>query len=143
MGGKLLTPTNLKSVKFQLTGLEQYLEKIQKAGKNIDVAVSEAVEESAIPIFDDIKRWAEKHEMTGAVLEGVNVSEVQREGNNYFVEVGIDSNKSKFSWHAVFVEYGSPTTPADPGIRPAFANNKKVVKQIQRKVLKKKGIPDG
>lgn len=139
---RLLTPSNLKSVKFQLTGLDQYLEKIQKAGKNIDDAVAKAVEESAVPIFEDIRKWAEKHEMTGAVLAGVNISQVQMEGNKFWVEVGIDSDKSKFSWHAVFVEYGSPTTPPDPGIRPAFANNKKNVKQIQRNVLKKGGIPD-
>lgn len=140
---RMLTPSNLKSVKFQLTGLDKYLEKVMKAGRNIDETVSKAVEESAKPIFDDIQKWAEKHRMTGAVAEGVNTSEVKREGNRFYVEVGIDTNKSKFSWHAVFVEYGSPTTPADPGIRPSFGNNKNIVKQIQRKVLKEGGVPSG
>lgn len=138
---KLLTPSNLKSVRFELKGLDEYLKKIQNSGSNIEEAVTKAIEESAKPIHEDIKAWAEKHELTGATLKGVTLSEVQQDGNKFFIDVGIDTNKSPQSYHAVFVEYGTPTQPADPGIRNAFSQNKNKVKNIQKDILTKEGIP--
>lgn len=138
---KLLTPSNLKSVRFELKGLDEYLKKIQEVGGNAEEAVSKAIEESAKPIYDDIRAWAEKHKLTGATLKGVAMSEVQREGNKFYVDVGIDTSKSENAWHAVFVEYGTPHQAADPGIRTAFAGNKSKVKKIQKDVLTKAGMP--
>lgn len=135
------TPSNLKSVRLEITGLEEYLQHVQAAGQNIEEAVSKAVAAGALPIYGDIQEWAERHKLTGTMLEGVDMSAVQRDGNRFFVEVGINEEKSKGSWHAVFVEYGTPTQPADPGIRTAFARNKSLVKKIQRGVLVKAGVP--
>ena len=134
-----MTSSNLKFARFELKGLDEYLKKIQEAGENIDEAVEEAVDESTKPIYADIEKWAKKHELTGATLKGVAKTDVQKEGNMFFSEVGIDTTHSKAAWHAVFVEYGTPKIPADPGIRPAF--NKSRIKKIQKQVLSKKGIP--
>ena len=139
MGSKLLTSSNLKTIKFELKGLDEYLKKIQEMGGNIDEAVEKAVDESTKPIYEDIQNWAKKHKLTGATLKGVAKTDVQKEGNSYFVEVGIDTTHSKTAWHAVFVEYGTPKMAADPGIRPAF--NKSRVKRIQKQVLSREGIP--
>ena len=139
MVSKLITSSNLKTIKFELKGLDEYLKKIQEAGENIDEAVSLAVEESTKPIYEDIQKWAKKHKLTGATLEGVAKTDVQKDGNKLFVEVGIDTTHSKTAWHAVFVEYGTPKMAADPGIRPAY--NKSRIKKIQKEVLSKEGIP--
>lgn len=137
----MLTPRNLKTVRFEVKGIEEYLDKIKKAGRSVDETVKQAIQESAKPIYEDIKAWAEKHRRSGDVSEGINVSEVQQEGFNFFVEVGVDTNKSPNSWHAVFTEYGTPTQDADPGIRPAFSSNKSKVKAIQKKILAQGGVP--
>jgi len=128
-------------VKIQLTGLEEYIENLQRAGANIDQVVGEAIHESAKPIFQDIRAWAEKHKKTGAVLEGVDLSEVQREGDKIFVDVGISTEKSPGAWHAAFIEYGTPKMKADPGVWEGFKKNKAKVKKIQSDILKKGGIP--
>lgn len=141
MAKKLLTPSNLKTVRFELKGLDEYLQKIVRAGKNIDNVVAEAIEESAKPIKADIEQWAEKHKLTGDTLEGVRLSDVQYEGNKIFVDVGIDTTIAKNAWHAVFVEYGTPTQDADPGIRTAFYSNKGKVVKIQKEILAKGGVP--
>lgn len=141
MGTTILTPTNLKNVKFEVSGMDEYLKKIENAGRNIDEVIAEAIEESAKPIVDDIKAWANKHKLTGATLEGVTVTDIQRDGNRIFVDIGIDTGSSKNAWHAVFVEYGTPTQAADPGIRNAFSENKSKVKRIQKNILNKGGIP--
>lgn len=141
MARQILTPSNLRTARLELSGIEEYLEKIKRAGNNVDEYVENAIDESAKIIYKDIEKWAEKHKMTGAVLEGIRRTDVQKEGNNYFVDVGIDTSLSPNSWHAVFVEYGTPTNPADPGIRPAFDNNKSKIKRIQRQVLAQGGVP--
>ena len=138
---KLLTPSNLKTVRFEMKGLDEYLKKVEAAGNNAETAVKEALPTSAKPIYNDIKEWAEKHKLTGDTLEGLNLSEVNQDGNRLAVEVGIDSRKEPNAWHAVFVEYGTPTNVADPGIRRAFDSNKSKVLKIQRDVLKSKGVP--
>ncbi len=138
-----MTPSNLKAVRFEISGLEEYLKKIQAAGASIDEVVTEAVEQSGHPIYEDILDWAAKHELTGATKKGVAISGVQKDGNRYYVEVGIDTSKSKYAWHAVFVEYGTPTQAADPGIRRAFQSNRRKVISIQKRILKERGIPVG
>lgn len=137
----LMTPSNLKTVKLKVDGIEEYLEKIKKAGGDIVETVKEAIGESAKPIHEDIRIWAEKHKMTGATLKGVSLDEVKVEGNDIYVDVGIDTTLSPLSWHAVFVEFGTPKQAADPGIRPAFDNNKSKVKKIQKTILAKGGVP--
>jgi len=129
-------------VSFKVAGLEEYLEKIKKTGANMDKLVADAIDASAAPIEDTIYAWAEKHKRTGAVLEGVGRSEVQREGDKFFVEVGVFSGAaSPTAWHAAFVEYGTPRMAPDPGIRPAFKKNQAKVKKIQRDILTKGGVP--
>lgn len=127
--------------KFKITGVEEYLAQLKKVGANIDKAVAEAVHESAKPIEEDIRVWAEKHKRTGAVLEGVDLSRSQADGDLIYVTVGIDGDKTPTSWHAAFVEYGTPRMAADPGVQTAFKVNKAKVKRIQKEILKKGGIP--
>lgn len=126
-----------KFASFEINGFEDYLMRIQQEDKDINVSVAKAIEASAQPIAEDVKAWAEKHKFTGATERGVIKPKVNIEGNKIYAEVGISGEGE--SWHAVFVEYGSPHNKADPGIRNAFSNNKKRVRQIQVEVLKQEG----
>lgn len=128
---------------LQVGGLENYLQRIQAAGNNVDEAVEKAVQESALIVLADMKAGAERHRRTGAVADAVEASPVQREGGHIFVKVGIDLNEHPEAIHAVFQEYGdshSPQFPA-PFIRPAYDNNESAVKKKQREVLKREGMP--
>lgn len=133
--------TKSKSIKLEVSGLEEHLKRITDAGKNVDNAVKLAIHESAKPIQDDIKEWAERHKLSGTTLEGVDLTEPEQAGNDIFVNVGINDDKSPGAWHGTFIEHGTPTNPADPGIRTAFESNKSKVKKIQRDVLIREGMP--
>jgi HK97 gp10 family phage protein len=128
-----------KFASMELSGFEEYLARIRVAGENINDAVAKAVEASAEPIADDVEQWALEHKFSGDVLRGVINPAANIEGNDITCEVGVSGEGE--SWHAVFAEYGSPRNKADPGIRTAFENNKKKVRQIQRQVLKQEGAP--
>lgn len=133
--------TNRRSVSLNVNGLEDYLKRVQDVGGNVDQAVKKAIHESAKPILSDIEAWAARHRRTGVMMEGADLSEPEQSGNIISVTVGINDEKSPGAWHAVFKEYGTPTQPADPGIRTAFDQNKSLVKKIQREVLKREGMP--
>lgn len=135
------SPTNLKAVKFELKGLDEYLKKVEAAGKNVEEACKKAIGESGKPVFDDIKAWAEKHKESGDTLKGVSISPVKQDGNYIYTEIGIDTTDAKNAWHAVFVEYGSPHNAADPGIRRSYSDNKSKVKKIQKDILIQEGMP--
>ncbi|MFK7692860.1 HK97-gp10 family putative phage morphogenesis protein [Paenibacillus sp. HJGM_3] len=130
-----------RSIRLDLTGLEEAAKRIANAGGSVDAAVKMAIHESAEPIRAEIEAWAEKHKLTGTMLKGVDLSEPVQSGNEISVTVGINDDKSPGAWHATFVEYGTPTQPADPGIRLAFDRNRSKVKSIQRKVLIREGLP--
>ena len=129
------------SVSIKLEGVEEYLEKLSRAGANIEKVAAMAVEESAKPIHEDIKKWAKKHERTGAAYEGVIVPKAKNTGGKISAQLGIESTEAnKDAWHIVFVEYGTPRVAPDPGIRRAFSKNKAKVKRIQKKILEMGGI---
>lgn len=130
-----------KKVDIEVKGLDQYLENIKKIGARMEDAVAEALTESAKPIYEDIEKWAEKHKRTGVALQGVDQSEVQKDGYNMFVKVGVNNKKSKGAWHIAFVEYGTPRVKADPGMKKAFTKNRANVKKIQVEILRKWGVP--
>ena len=120
MARKLLTPSNLKAVTLNLGGLDEYIKRLNEAQVDIVEVYTKAVNEIKEGIRADIKAWAESHKETGKVTEAVNASDVFYNGNQIFAYVGIDSRINYEAWHAVFVEYGTPTIPADPKIRQTY-----------------------
>lgn len=141
MASKLLTPSNLRFARFELKGLEEYAERLKKAGGDVDEAVAEAVDEIKEGVKDDIQKWASKHVSTGAVLDSVDASDVIQDRNAIYAEVGINTKIKETSWHAVFVEYGTPRMAADPGVRTAFTKWKARQKSIFKRVFEKRGLP--
>lgn len=129
---------------FKVTGVEEYFKKIEALGKKIEDVVIEAVEESVKPILADMKAGAERHEDSGQVIEAIEVQHASGRKSNYiYAYVGIDLDEHPEAIHAVYQEYGDSHSPRfpDPFIRPAFDNNIKLVKSIQKKVLKRAGVP--
>lgn len=128
---------------IKVTGIEEYLKKIQSLGNNIDNAVKEAIDESTKPIVKDMIDGANRHRDSGEVVEAIEAQPAQQQGGYIDSKVGIDLNKNPQAIHAVYQEYGDSHSLQfpDPFIRPAFDNNIKLVKSIQRKVLKKWGVP--
>jgi len=128
---------------FKAGGIEEYLKKIEALGKNIDEVVKEAIEESTKPITANILEGAQRHKDSGQVIEAIEAQPVEQVGGYISSKVGIDLVKFPHAIHAVFQEYGDGHSSVfpDPFIRPAFDNNVKLVKSIQKKILKKAGVP--
>lgn len=122
------------TMKFDLKGVSDLLERIQKVGGNIDAAAEKALVESAKPFVEDLKSGIKKHRRTGLTEASLNdPTQLQREGNQLTLNVGFDLGKGGLP--ALFLEYGTPRMKPEPFIRPSIQRNQSKARKIQQAVL--------
>lgn len=129
------------SASFSVSGIEEFIKKIEAAGKNIDAACKKAVD-AAIPVVEkSMIEGAERHRDTGDVVKAIETVKSRQQGNYIYASVGIDLDKHPEAFEAVFQEYGDGHSPEfpDPFIRTAVDNNRKEINRIIKSVLKKEG----
>ena len=148
-GGRKSYGKNALSATFVLGGFEEYFKKIEALGKNLNASCKKAVD-AAVPIIrETMVEGAARHRDTGDVVNAIETRKAKPDGDLIFAAIGIDLNKHPEAFEAVFQEYGdghsfgqkdeSKKFP-DPFIRTAVDNNRKEIKAIIRKTLKKEGI---
>jgi len=131
------------SASLSISGMDEYLKKIQAAGNSIEEACKAAVN-AATPIVEaDMKLGAERHKDSGDVVDAIEAMPAEVKGLGAYALVGIDMDKHPEAIHAVYQEYGDGHSPSfpDPFVRPAFDNNKAKIKAAERAELKKWGVP--
>jgi len=124
------------TMKLDLNGFKELLERIQKAGGNIDAAAEKALVESAKPFMEDLKTGIKKHHRTGLTEASLNdPTQIEREGNRLTLKVGFDLGKGGLP--ALFLEYGTPRSKAEPFIQQAIKRNQAKARKIQKEILTK------
>lgn len=132
-----------------IPNFDGYLQKIQKAGNDIDGLCEAAVNEALPVVEKSMKEGAARHRKgtgrygTDAVYNAIESAPAKHEGNLILGTVGIDTKKHPDAIHGVYQEYGDGHSPEfpDPFVRPAIDNNRAIITRIIRGVLKKGGIP--
>ena len=127
---------------FSVKGVEELFNKIQEVGKNVDEACKKAVN-ATLPIVEaSMEQGAEKHRLTGDVVNAIEVMGAKQEGDYIYGSVGINLDKHPEAFEAVFQEYGDGHSPEfpDPFVRPAVDDNRKQINKIVKNILKQEGI---
>ena len=140
-GGRKSYGKTALSASFSVSGIEEFIKKIEAAGKNADSACKKAVD-AAIPVVEkSMREGAERHRDTGDVVKAIETVKAKQEGNYIYAAAGIDLDKHPEAFEAVFQEYGDGHSPEfpDPFIRTAVDNNRKEINRIIKSVLKKEG----
>lgn len=108
---------------FNMQSLERFILKMtdDMRGVDIDAAAVEALDTIGDMMLDDMQAKVAKHRDTGAAYDAVKKNDVVSQGNQHSVEVGAMDirGEDKDGFHVIYQEYGSPTLPADPWMRPA------------------------
>lgn len=141
-GGRKSYGKNALSATFVFGGFEEYFKKIEALGKNLNASCKKAVD-AAVPIVrETMVEGAARHRDTGDVVNAIETRKAKPDGDLILAAIGIDLNKHPEAFEAVFQEYGDGHSPEfpDPFVKPAVDNNRKEVKAIIRKTLKKEGI---
>lgn len=127
--------------KLELTGLEAYLEEIEKAGHNIDGAARDAVYEGAVTLQEKMQSFVPI--LTGRLFMHILIKGPITEGNFSYCEVGvlhdIAFTPKDVAIQANVIEYGSTRQSAQPFIRPAL-RSKKIVIDAMKAILEKYGL---
>jgi HK97 gp10 family phage protein len=131
------------SADLTVSGLDEWIEKIQKAGNSIPEACKAAVNAAAPIVEADMKAGAKRHRKTGDVVNAIESTPAEVDGYGVWASVGIDMEKHPEAIHGVYQEYGDGHSPGfpDPFVRPALDNNRAKIKSVEKAELKKWGIP--
>lgn len=122
------------SMTLSTKGFEALLERIQKAGGDINSAAERALTESAEPFYADLKAGIKKHHQTGLTEKSLyDPTKPVWFGDKVMLKVGFDLSHGGLP--ALFIEYGTPKQKPDPFIKLAIERNQRLSKKIQKKIL--------
>ena len=129
---------------FQITGLEEYLDALHRAGENINNISRDALAVASEILVNDMKSNVPID--TGNLLDHIKIKVPTAEGNYNYREIGIihdiEYTDEKTAIQARAVEFGSVNMSARPFIRPAISKNRRLIMNIFRNRLKAAGLVD-
>ena len=126
--------------KFEVKGLDGYLEELVKAGKDVDLVVTDVLNAAAPIAHAELETNLRKtsETWTGAAAKTVFTTEVKHEGNYHFIEIGADVSQDPA---ALYKEYGRAHQAAEPFIRPSFRKlRQSKLKQMMKEVMQAFGL---
>ena len=123
---------------FKMTGFDEYLEQIARAGENIDAAADRAIMAGGDVLLAGMEERVPRD--TGNLAAHLERSDPEVDGNIHFLTVGIregtDANTARYG---NVQEYGSAHTPKHPYIRPAFDEDGNKARAAEKASLKADG----
>ncbi len=129
---------------FDIKGFEDYIEALQKAGKDIDLVSRDALRESGEMLQAAI--IARVPVDTGNLKDHIKIKTPSVEGHYNYVEVGVIHDAAYTDKEtmigAIAVEFGSTRMAARPYVRPAISSKKAAVKRLIQQRLKAAGLVD-
>jgi HK97 gp10 family phage protein len=129
----MATQTNLKT-----NGFDEYLEKIARAGTNIDASVDKALLVGGVVIQEEM--ITNTPLLTGNLAEHIQIKGPERDGNYHSIEVGLihDSafTDAETARYGNAQEYGSVKNAAHPYIRPGMkTGGPKATKKMKESLI--------
>jgi HK97 gp10 family phage protein len=127
--------------KFELKGLEKYLETLAEAGQNVDASATRAVEAGSEVAQAGMVRRVPVD--TGNLRDHIRIKGPEQDGNFISAEVGVihsagftDADTARYGNAQ---EYGTAEMAAQPYIRPALDEDKGKIRKVMRESLEKDG----
>lgn len=128
--------------RFDLKGLDEYIESLQQAEVDIDAAVQRALKKGGEVLEKEMDQRVPVD--SGNLKDHINIDGPHQEGNFSYVEVGVVNADEETAIYGNVQEYGSPSKNirAQPYIRPAIDGRKNAVKNAIKESLKTEGFVD-
>lgn len=100
-------------ITLKLTGFEEMLTAIEKAGGSIDKAANQCMQKSAKLIDEELKAQMRSANVKSDLINRMPSPEVEKEGNRYTARVGFvkgeyNPTKPSDAYKAIFLNYGTP-----------------------------------
>lgn len=129
-------------ISLQLTGFDELLKDIEKAGGSINGAVDSCMKQSAQIQQKEFKAQMRKAKVKETLINRMPPPEIKWSGNACVARVGYpkgeyDPKKLTDGYKAVFINYGTPRISPREFIKKAQNKAKKQIKQAQEEALNK------
>lgn len=108
--------------KLDVTGMADYLNKLARAGADIDRCADEALQAAAAPLHAEIA--ARVPVDTGDLLQHLHINGPIRADNKHYIYVEIDMRDREKMLYAVYVEFGHGKVAPRSYIRRGVAAGK-------------------
>lgn len=100
-------------ITLKLTGFEEMLTAIEKAGGSIDKAANQCMQKSAKLMDEELKAQMLSANVKSDLINRMPSPEVEKEGNRYTARVGFvkgeyNPTKPSDAYKAIFLNYGTP-----------------------------------
>ncbi len=118
---------------IEMYGVGDLLKKIEKAGGDVEKAITKAVEKSVELPKRDMLNFMAKHHKTGHTEESFTVYPIEWKDGVGTVRLGFSVRKGGLP--AIFLNYGTPTIQPSFFIQEAIDNNIDEIHQIHRNTL--------
>ena len=137
------------AIKLQLSGFDELLAQIQKAGGTIDRAVESCLKQSAQIMQSELKSEMKKSGVDNDLIARMPAPEIQQDGNTMIARVGYkkgayNPNDLSDGFKVVFLNYGTPKRDEKYGrieargfIDRAQKKARKQIKKAQKETLEK------
>ena len=132
--------------KMSLSGLEEWMEALAKAGADVDAAADRALIAGAKAVLAPMREYvpvgtAPKDPHPGWLKSMLAWFNLKREGNVHSIEVGVrDDAPAEVARYGNVQEYGSVHMPAQSYIRAAWDAHKAKIRKAQIESLKGEGL---
>lgn len=135
---------------LNLKGLDEYLEELAKAGRDIDAASQRALMAGANVLLPEmlarvpVDRTSKKRKPLPRLKSMIRIAGPFQNVNFNFVRVGVIMPDKDTAIKANVQEYGAPSKniPAQPYLRPAIDAKRRAVMRRIRASLKAEGLTD-
>jgi len=125
--------------RLETKGFAEYLERLAKAGRNIDAIADEALMDGAEILEAGMHRRVAKD--TGNLDDTITTEGPFREGNFHFVTVGLPkSTDAETARYGNVQEYGSANMAAQPYIRPTLDADMGKARKAMRARFEAEGV---
>lgn len=135
-------------IKTRLTtkGFEEYLEKIARAGRDIDAVADQALEAGGKILLDGMERrvpvgTAPHDPHPGNLKAHLELMGPFQDGNFHYIDVGLGkSTDADTARYGNVQEFGSATTPAQPYVRPTLDSDMAKARRAMKDIFVESGI---
>lgn len=120
-----------------LKGLEDQLEQVAAAGRDVDAAAQAALQAGGEVLLDGMMRRAP--EATGNLKRHIVMDGPHQDGNYHYVVVGVVGADAETARYGNAQEYGTKSMPAHSYIRTTMDGDKARARAAMRAALKEAG----
>jgi len=118
---------------IEIYGISDLLKKLEKAGGDLESAITKAVEKSIEIPKQDMMNFMAQHHKTGGTEESFTVTPIKWKDGLASVQVGFSVRKGGLP--AIFLNYGTPKIQPSFFIQHAVDDNIDAIHEIHRNTL--------